>query len=68
MVDRGRGVSSKATGGGAGQFLTIPGGGAGRGRRQERHSEMGNPFGGSREEGSSPVRPSAVAWVSEGEQ
>jgi hypothetical protein len=36
-----------ATGGGAGRFPTIPDSGAGRGRRLERHSEMGNPFGGS---------------------
>jgi hypothetical protein len=42
-----------ATGGGAGRFPVIPGGGVGRGQWLERHSEMGDPFGGSGEEGCS---------------
>jgi hypothetical protein len=53
--------------GSAGWFPVIPDGGAGRGRRLEQHSEMGNPFGGSGEGGCSPVRPSTVVWVSGGE-
>jgi hypothetical protein len=36
---------------GVGRFPVIPDGGVGRGRRLERHSEMGNPIGGSGEEG-----------------
>jgi hypothetical protein len=39
---------------------------AGQGRRLERHSVMGDPFGGSGEEGCSPVSPSMVAWVDVG--
>jgi hypothetical protein len=57
-----------ATGGGACRFPAIADGGAGRGRRLERHNEMGNSFGGSEEEGCSPVRPSMVVWVNGGER
>jgi hypothetical protein len=56
-----------ATGGGAGRFPAIPGGGAGWGRWLERHNEMTDPFGGSGEEGCSPVRPSAVAFSGGGD-
>jgi hypothetical protein len=57
-----------ATGSGTDQFPGIPGGGAGRGRWLERHSKVGDPFGGSGEEGCSPVSPSTVAWVGGGER
>jgi hypothetical protein len=57
-----------ATGSGAGQFSMIPSGGAGRGRRLERHSKVGDPFGGSREEGCSPMSPYTTAWVNGGER
>jgi hypothetical protein len=57
-----------ATSGGVGWFPAIPGGGAGRGRRLERHGEMGSPFWGSGEEGCSSVRSSMVAWFSGREQ
>jgi hypothetical protein len=57
-----------ATGSGADRFPGIPGGGAGRGRWLEQHSMVGGPFGGSGEEGCSPVSPSAVAWVGGGKR
>jgi hypothetical protein len=56
-----------ATGGGAGRFPVTRGGGVGQGRWLERHSKVGDPFGGSGEEGCSPVNPSMAAWFSGGE-
>jgi hypothetical protein len=41
-----------ATGGGAGRFPVIPGGGAGRGHWLERHSEMGAHLGAAGKRGS----------------
>jgi hypothetical protein len=49
------------------QSPVIPGGGAGQGRRLERHSEMGDPFGGSGVEGCSPVSPSTTTLSGGGE-
>jgi hypothetical protein len=57
-----------AMGDGAGRFPVIPNSGAGRGRRLERHIKVGDPIGGSGEEGCSPVSTSVVAWVGGGEQ
>jgi hypothetical protein len=55
-----------ATGGGTGRFPAIPDGGAGRGRWLKQHSEMGgDPFGGSGEEGCSPMSPSTVTRSAE---
>jgi hypothetical protein len=56
-----------ATSGGSGRFPAIPGGGVGRGRWLERHSKIGDPFGGSREEGCSSVSLSTVVLSCDGD-
>jgi hypothetical protein len=56
-----------ATSGGSGQFPAIPDGGVGRGRWLERHSKIGDPFGGSREEGCSSVSLSTVVLSGDGD-